>query len=50
VRRVYIYRVLEGKGFRRSIRDQPIELRLPRDGVLVHPRALDSSIPSLLEQ
>ncbi len=50
VRRIYIYRVLEGKGFRRSIRDQPIELRLPRDGVLVHPQALDASIPSLLEQ
>ncbi len=50
VRRIYIYRVLEGKGFRRSIRDQPIELRLPRDGVLVHPQALDDSIPSLLEQ
>ena len=50
VRRIYVYRVLEGKGFRRSIRDQPIELRLPRDGVLVHPQALDASIPSLLEQ
>ncbi len=50
VRRIYIYRVLEGKGFRRSIRDQPIELRLPREGVLVHPQALDASIPSLLEQ
>ncbi len=50
VRRIYIYRVLEGKGFRRSIRDQPIELRLPREGVLVHPQALEASIPSLLEQ
>ncbi len=50
VRRIYIYRVLEGKGFRRSIRDQPIELRLPREGVLVHPQALDASIPTLLEQ
>ncbi|HEX9106482.1 MAG TPA: AI-2E family transporter [Longimicrobiales bacterium] len=50
VRRIYVYRVLEGKGFRRSIRDQPIELRLPGEGVLVNPQALDASIPSLLEQ
>lgn len=51
VRRIYIYRLLEGKGFRRSIRDQPIDVRLPGDGaVLVHPRALDTSIPTLLEE
>lgn len=51
VRRVYVYRLLEGKGFRRSIRDQPIEVRLPGDGaVLVHPRALELTIPTLLEQ
>ena len=51
VRRIYVYRLLEGKGFRRSIRDQPLEVRLPgEDDVLVHPRALEVSIPSLLEQ
>lgn len=51
VRRIYVYRLLEGKGFRRSIRDQAIEVRLPGDdAVLVHPRALDQSIPALLEQ
>jgi predicted PurR-regulated permease PerM len=51
VRRVYVYRVLEGRGFRSSIRDQPIDVRLPGDdAVLVHPRALDRTIPSLLEQ
>lgn len=51
VRRIYVYRLLEGKGFRRSIRDQPIEVRLPGDGgVLVEPRGLDTTIPSLLEQ
>ena len=51
VRRIYVYRLLEGKGFRRSIRDQPIEVRLPDDGgVLVEPRALEATIPALLEQ
>lgn len=51
VRRIYIHRVLEGKGFRRAIRDQPVEVRLPDDGVvLVHPRALHTSVPALLEQ
>jgi predicted PurR-regulated permease PerM len=51
VRRIYIHRILEGKGFRRAIRDQPVEVRLPDDGgVLVHPRALQLSIPALLEQ
>ncbi len=51
VRRIYVYRLLEGKGFRRAIRDQPIEVRLPGDGgVLVEPRALESTIPALLEQ
>lgn len=49
-RRVYIHRVLEGRGFRRAIRDRPIELQLPGDAaVLVHPAALDRSIPALLE-
>ncbi len=50
MRRVYVSRVLEGKGFRRAIRDRPIELRVPRDdGVLVHPLAYESTVPSLLE-
>jgi predicted PurR-regulated permease PerM len=50
VRRVYIHRVLEGKGFRRAMRDRPVELRLPTgDDVLVHPLAYESTIPSLLE-
>jgi predicted PurR-regulated permease PerM len=50
VRRVYVNRVLEGKGFRRAIRDHVIELSLPSDGsVLVHPAAHDRSVPSLLE-
>jgi predicted PurR-regulated permease PerM len=49
-RRVYVHRVLEGKGFRRAIRDRPIELNLPGDGsVLVHPVAFERTIPALLE-
>ena len=50
-RRVYVHRVLEGKGFRRAVRDRPIEVRLPRDeSVLVHPLAYETTIPTLLEQ
>src|SRR5690606_13392785 len=49
-RRVYVHRVLEGKGFRRAVRDRPIELRLPGEGaVLVHPAGLEQSVPALLE-
>jgi predicted PurR-regulated permease PerM len=49
-RRVYVHRVLEGKGFRRAVRDRPIEIRLQRDeGVLVHPLAYESTVPGLLE-
>ena len=49
-RRVYVHRVLEGRGFRRAIRDRPIEIRLPGDGaVLVNRAALDQSLPALLE-
>jgi predicted PurR-regulated permease PerM len=50
LRRVYVHRILEGKGFRRAMRDRPIEVRLPRDGsVLIHPAAFEKSIPSMLE-
>lgn len=50
VKRVYVYRILEGKGFRRAIRDRPVELRLPDDdGVLIHPVALERTVPALLE-
>jgi predicted PurR-regulated permease PerM len=49
-RRVYVHRVLEGRGFRRAIRDRPIELQLPdSSAVLVHPLALEKTIPALLE-
>jgi predicted PurR-regulated permease PerM len=50
VRRIYVQRVLEGKGFRRAIRDQAVEVRLPADGaVLVHPAAQKVGVPALLE-
>jgi predicted PurR-regulated permease PerM len=51
VRRVYVQRVLEGRGHRRAVRDRPLELRLPEgDAILVHPGAFDESLPSLLER
>ena len=51
VRRIYVHRVLEGRGFRRAVRDQPIEIRMPDDvAVLVHPAALETSIPEMLEK
>jgi predicted PurR-regulated permease PerM len=50
VRRIYVHRILEGKGFRKAVRDQPVEVRLPDDGsVLVHPAARERSIPAILE-
>jgi predicted PurR-regulated permease PerM len=50
-RRLYIHRVLEGRGFRRAVRDRPIELQLPGDNVvLVHPFALEESLPAVLER
>lgn len=50
VRRVYVFRLLEGKGFRRAVRDRPVELHLPRgDDVIVHPVAYERTVPALLE-
>jgi predicted PurR-regulated permease PerM len=50
LRRLYVHRVLEGKGFRRAVRDRLVELRLPEDGVLVHPAAREMTLPALLER
>lgn len=50
VRRIYIQRMLEGRGFRRAVRDQAVQLQLPQGNqVLVHPRAFDRSVPAVLE-
>ncbi|MBV9773225.1 MAG: AI-2E family transporter [Gemmatimonadetes bacterium] len=50
VRRVYIHRLLEGRGFRRFVRDTAVEIRLPDSALLVHPSAAGLSIPALLER
>jgi predicted PurR-regulated permease PerM len=51
VRRIYVHRMLEGKGFRRAVRDQPVSLRLlPDIPVLVNAAAYQTSIPGLLER
>lgn len=52
VRRIYVHRVLEGQGFRRAIRDHPVEIRLPAGDatVLVHPSAREATLPALLER
>jgi predicted PurR-regulated permease PerM len=50
VRRIFIHRVLEGKGFHRIERDAPALISLPTgDGVLVHPSASEVSVPAVLE-
>lgn len=50
VRRIYVHRMLEGEGFRRAVRDQPIEMRLPEDdSVIVHPSAREQTVPRILE-
>lgn len=51
VRRIYVHRILEKKGFHRIEQDAPLVISLPTgDGVLVHPSASETSIPSMLEQ
>jgi len=48
-RRIYIDRVLEGKGFRRTIRDEAIRLRVsPRDAHVARQKA--GGIPAWIEQ
>ena len=48
VRRIYVHRLLEGKGFRRFVRDAPTEIRLPHGVLRVDPAAV--SIPAILEE
>jgi predicted PurR-regulated permease PerM len=51
VRRVYIHRIIEGRGHRRAVRDRPVELKLPgEDTVAVHPGAWEDTVPSMLER
>jgi predicted PurR-regulated permease PerM len=48
-RRIYIDRVLEGKGFRRTIRDEAIRLKVaPRDAYIA--RQKPGGVPSWIEQ
>ncbi|MDB4950055.1 MAG: hypothetical protein JWM27_2704 [Gemmatimonadetes bacterium] len=50
VRRIYVHRLLEGKGFRRFVRDSAAEIRIPEGAARVDERAAALSIPGLLEQ
>jgi predicted PurR-regulated permease PerM len=51
VRRIYVHRILESRTHRRSVRDRPVELRLPGDeSVVIHPSAWEESIPTILER
>ncbi|HET6764670.1 MAG TPA: hypothetical protein VFH27_13390, partial [Longimicrobiaceae bacterium] len=50
VRRIYVHRLLEGKGFRRFVRDAPAEVRIPEGMARVDEAAAGLSIPALLEQ
>lgn len=50
VRRIYVHRILEGKGFHRIEEDAPLVISVPvGDGVLVHPSAVRTSVPAFLE-
>ncbi|HET7230766.1 MAG TPA: AI-2E family transporter [Longimicrobium sp.] len=48
VRRIYVHRLLEGKGFRRFVRDAPTEIRLPEGVLRMDPAVV--SIPGILEE
>jgi predicted PurR-regulated permease PerM len=51
VRRIYVHRMLEGRGFRRAVRDQPVQIRvLPDIPALANTAARKTSIPGLLEK
>ena len=49
IRRIYIHRVLEGRGFRRFVRDAPVEIHLPEGALLAHPSVAELSVPGVLE-
>lgn len=47
-RRIYVHRLLEGRGFRRFVRDAPSEVRVPEAALRMDPAAV--SIPEVLEE
>lgn len=49
VRRIYVHRLLEGRGFRRFVRDAPVEIRIPAGAARFDPALLNVSVPALLE-
>jgi predicted PurR-regulated permease PerM len=48
VRRIYVHRLLEGKGFRRFVRDAPAEIRVPEAALRIATGTV--SIPAVLEE
>lgn len=50
VRRIYIQRLLEGRGFRRTVRDSALEIHVPGTAKWVHPQAAELELTSFLEQ
>lgn len=50
VRRIYIHRLLEGRGFRRSVRDNAVEIALPAAARWVHPAAAELDLAAFLEE
>jgi hypothetical protein len=48
IRRIYVHRLLEGKGFRRFVRDAPAEVRVPESAMRLDGASV--SIPALLEE
>jgi predicted PurR-regulated permease PerM len=48
VRRIYVHRLLEGKGFRRFVRDAPAEIRVPEWALRLPAGSV--SIPAALEE
>ncbi|HEX2081491.1 MAG TPA: AI-2E family transporter [Longimicrobium sp.] len=47
-KRIYVHRLLEGKGFRRFVRDAPSEIRLPEGALRLDGAGV--SIPAVLEE
>ncbi|HEY0037215.1 MAG TPA: AI-2E family transporter [Longimicrobium sp.] len=48
IRRIYVHRLLEGKGFRRFVRDAPAEVRVPESAMRLDGASV--SIPAMLEE